>query len=139
MNRTRETRTFVPMATFIGSIFIGDMFGQIVPQLYGPVFGLVFGFGFWLSMKLSNSLSDTLPIAVLVLVNVFVIGILQCSKEFAAIDDHRGISIRDLLFTISLLFSPLATVAIVTAIRRWRSHRVKQKSERTPIRTKPTH
>lgn len=116
------------MAIFIGSIFLGDIFGQVVPQLYGPVFGLVFGFGFWLSMKLSNSLSDTLPIAVLVLVNVFFLGVLRCSSEFTAFVDHRGISIRPALFAISLLFSPLATVAIVMAIRRWKARRVQQRS-----------
>ncbi len=130
MNRTK-TRAFVPMVTFIGSIFLGDMFGQVVPQFYGPVFGVVFGFGFWLSMKLSNSLPDTFPIAVLVSINVCIFGILQSSRDFATIVNHHGISIRTALFPISLLISPLATVAIVMAIRRWRSRGVQQKNNGT--------
>ena len=127
MNRAK-TRAFVPMATFIGSIFLGDMFGQVVPQFYGPVFGLVFGFGFWLSMKLSNSLPDTFPIAVLVSVNVCIVGILH---YFVTIVDYKAISVRQAILAISLSFSPLATLATFMAIRRLRSRKVQQKNNGT--------
>jgi hypothetical protein len=120
MNRTK-TRAFVPMVTFIGGIFLGDMFGQVVPQFYGPVFGVVFGFGFWLSMKLSNSLPDTFPIAVLVSANVCIVGILH---YFATIVNYQAISVRQAILAISLSFSPLATLAIVMAIRHLRSRKV---------------
>jgi hypothetical protein len=110
------------MATFVGSILLRDMFGQVVPQFYGPVFGAVFGAGFCLSVKLSNSLPDTFPIAVLVSMIVCSFGILQ------TIVNYQGASARTALFAIGLSFWPLATVAIVMAIRRWRSRTAQQEN-----------
>jgi hypothetical protein len=117
LDTKNETRVLLPMAVFLGSVFIGDGFGRVFPQAYGFVFGVVFAFGFWLSMSLSKQWHDTFPLAVFLAINFCFYWILRSSDSFKSFSEHHGFDLRMVSCIFSATFSCLATVAIVKSRR----------------------
>ena len=117
MTSTNETRVFVPMATFIGSLLIGHVSGQAFPNAYGFVFGVVFAFGFWLSIYLSRQTADTFPLAVFLSINQCLYWMLLSWEGYRAFLHHYGVDTRIFSCVLSAICSCLATVVTVHRIR----------------------
>jgi hypothetical protein len=112
------------MAVFLGSVFIGAVFAQVLPEYSEIVFGLVFAFGFWLSMSLSRQFPDTFPLAVFLSINVCLYLLLRSSDSLEAFLHHHSFNIHPVSCIISATCSCLITIAFIKSrkvqkVRSW--------------------